>query len=210
MRKLDRRPRSNFEFVREGQFQKEAEIARIRVSTVIANLCCFLACCIYLGSREEQAGSKAKSLLVACSKSLEMRGWGSCGRASRRRSGLPPRPPWMPTLYPWGLEGGPSRGLLLGLPHWPRKLSQRWSGGMRVFWCTLKAMQPLHNLTGTCLTGTGKSIPGVTCLPGYVMPFTHIARHNELAHVSRGVHMFGEASIQSFGEAPIAAALSGW
>lgn len=74
MRKLDRRPRSNFEFVREGQFQKEAEIARIRVSTVIANLCCFLACCIYLGSREEQAGSKAKSLLVACSKSLEMRG----------------------------------------------------------------------------------------------------------------------------------------
>ncbi|KAL3131502.1 U4/U6-U5 snRNP complex subunit prp3 [Trebouxia sp. C0009 RCD-2024] len=30
MRKLDRRRRSNFEFVREGQFQKEAEIARIR------------------------------------------------------------------------------------------------------------------------------------------------------------------------------------
>lgn len=30
MRKLDRRRRANFEFVREGQFQKEAEIARIR------------------------------------------------------------------------------------------------------------------------------------------------------------------------------------
>lgn len=33
MRKLDRRRRANFEFVREGQFQKEAEVARIRVST---------------------------------------------------------------------------------------------------------------------------------------------------------------------------------
>ena len=31
MRKLDRRRRANFEFVREGQFQKEAEVARIRV-----------------------------------------------------------------------------------------------------------------------------------------------------------------------------------
>lgn len=30
MRKLDRRRRANFEFVKEGQFQKEAEIARIR------------------------------------------------------------------------------------------------------------------------------------------------------------------------------------
>lgn len=39
MRKLDRRRRSNFEFVREGQFQKEAEIARIRVSALYISLC---------------------------------------------------------------------------------------------------------------------------------------------------------------------------
>lgn len=32
MRKLDRRRRANFDFVKEGQFQKEAEVARIRVS----------------------------------------------------------------------------------------------------------------------------------------------------------------------------------
>lgn len=31
MRKLDRRRRANFDFVKEGQFQKEAEVARIRV-----------------------------------------------------------------------------------------------------------------------------------------------------------------------------------
>lgn len=37
MRKLDRRRRANFEFVREGQFQKEAEVARIRVSTASAS-----------------------------------------------------------------------------------------------------------------------------------------------------------------------------
>lgn len=42
MRKLDRRRRSNFEFVREGQFQKEAEIARIRVSAAFNTSACCL------------------------------------------------------------------------------------------------------------------------------------------------------------------------
>ena len=52
MRKLDRRRRANFEFVREGQFQKEAEVARIRVSTVTANLCRWLECCCYWNKQQ--------------------------------------------------------------------------------------------------------------------------------------------------------------
>lgn len=48
MRKLDRRRRSNFEFVREGQFQKEAEIARIRVSAACqdGSLCSETGTCL--------------------------------------------------------------------------------------------------------------------------------------------------------------------
>lgn len=43
MRKLDRRRRANFEFVREGQFQKEAEIARIRVGLSPSTQCLALS-----------------------------------------------------------------------------------------------------------------------------------------------------------------------
>lgn len=35
LRKQERRPRSNFDFVQEGRFQKQAEMQRLRVSPLV-------------------------------------------------------------------------------------------------------------------------------------------------------------------------------
>ncbi len=73
MRKLDRRRRANFEFVREGQFQKEAEIARIRVRLSaetsfllqsIAMYCCEPKCITHVSQMQLQEGFGCTTVMV--------------------------------------------------------------------------------------------------------------------------------------------------